>query len=134
MSNGAYIDSGSADGLRKCLADDFTSIYCFNLRGNQRTSGEISRKEGGKVFGSGSRAGIAITLLVKNPDAGGQCRIQYHDIGDYLTQKQKLKRITEFSSVRDMEWKRIESNEQFDWIHQRNPEFHAFLALGDKKE
>ncbi|MFM6154224.1 MAG: DNA methyltransferase, partial [Sphaerospermopsis kisseleviana] len=47
--NGSFIDSSSADGLRKSLADEFTSIYCFNLRGNQRTSGELSRKEGGKI-------------------------------------------------------------------------------------
>jgi predicted helicase len=28
-------------------------------------SDELSRKEGGKIFGSGSRAPIAITILVK---------------------------------------------------------------------
>ena len=42
--------------------------YVFNLRGNQRTSRELSRKEGGKIFGSGSRTPIAITLLVKAND------------------------------------------------------------------
>lgn len=47
------------------LALPFSSIYVFNLRGNQRTSGELSRKEGGKIFGSGSRTPIAITILVK---------------------------------------------------------------------
>ena len=52
ISNGAWIDGISQDGMRKCLQDEFTSIYIFNLRGNQRTSGELSRKEGGKIFGS----------------------------------------------------------------------------------
>ncbi|AXU43532.1 hypothetical protein C6W84_1065 [Acinetobacter baumannii] len=51
MTNGGYIDSNSADGLRKCLADEFSSLYFFHLRGNQRTSGERSRQEGGKIFG-----------------------------------------------------------------------------------
>jgi predicted helicase len=51
------------------LEKEFTSIWVFNLRGNQRTSGELSRKEGGKLFGGGSRTPIAITLLVKNPAA-----------------------------------------------------------------
>ena len=55
------------DGFRLTLEKEFTSIYVFNLRGNQRTSGELSRKEGGKIFGSGSRTPISITLLVKNP-------------------------------------------------------------------
>jgi len=65
VSNGAWLDGNSADGFRKCLEKEFSTIYVFNLRGNQRTSGELSRKEGGKIFGSGSRTPIAITILVK---------------------------------------------------------------------
>jgi predicted helicase len=65
VSNGAWLDGNSTDGFRQCLEQEFASIYVFNLRGNQRTSGELSRKEGGKIFGSGSRTPIAITILVK---------------------------------------------------------------------
>jgi predicted helicase len=65
VSNGAWLDGNSTDGFRKCLEKEFSTIYVFNLRGNQRTSGELSRKEGGKIFGSGSRTPIAITILVK---------------------------------------------------------------------
>ena len=54
----SYLDSHAMDGVRKCFADEFSSIYCFELKGNQRTSGELSLKEGGKVFGGGSRATI----------------------------------------------------------------------------
>ena len=90
ISNGAWIDGNAQDGMRKCLKDEFTSIYVLNLRGNQRTSGELSRKEGGKIFGSGSRTPIAITFLVKNPSKKGKTEIHYHDIGDYLTREQKL--------------------------------------------
>lgn len=68
VSNGAWLDGNSTDGFRKCLEQEFSSIYVFNLRGNQRTSGELSRKEGGKIFGSGSRTPIAITFLVKKPE------------------------------------------------------------------
>ena len=67
VSNGAWIDGNSTDGFRKVIEKEFSSIYVFNLRGNQRTSGELSRKEGGKIFGSGSRTPITITLLVKQP-------------------------------------------------------------------
>lgn len=65
VSNGAWIDGNSTDGFRKSLEEEFSAIYVFNLRGNQRTNGELSRKEGGKIFGSGSRTPITITLLVK---------------------------------------------------------------------
>jgi len=67
VSNGAWLDGNSTDGFRKALEEEFDKIYVFNLRGNQRTSGELSRKEGGKIFGSGSRTPISITLLVKKP-------------------------------------------------------------------
>ncbi|MDR2500771.1 MAG: DEAD/DEAH box helicase family protein, partial [Treponema sp.] len=64
VSNGSWLDSNGLDGFRKCLEREFSSIYVYNLRGNQRTSGELSRKEGGKIFGSGSRTPVAITILV----------------------------------------------------------------------
>ena len=63
--NGSFLESNSDDGLRACLADEFDYIYIFNLRGNQRTSGETSRKEGGKFFDSGSRTPVAICFFVK---------------------------------------------------------------------
>lgn len=65
VSNGAWLDGNSADGLRKTLENEFDKIYVFNLRGNARTQGELRQKEAGNVFGSGSRTPIAITLLVK---------------------------------------------------------------------
>ena len=137
ISNGAWIDSNSGEGFRRCLEKEFTSIYVLNLRGNQRTSGELSRKEGGKIFGSGSRTPIAITFLVKNPAMKGQkAIIRYHDIGDYLSREQKLKIVKEFSSIssRKLDWQIIESNEKADWLNQRDGLFDSFILLGDKKE
>ena len=84
VTNGSWIDGNVDSGVRACLAEEFTTIYVMNLRGNQRTQGERSRQEGGKVFGQGSRAPVAITILIRNPDAEHDgCRILYHDIGDY---------------------------------------------------
>ena len=134
ISNGAWLDTESGKGMRKCLHDEFTSIYVFNLRGNQRTSGELSRKEGGKIFGSGSRTPIAITLLVKNPAKQGQTHIYYHDIGDYLTREQKLKKIQDFRSIQNIEWNEIEPNDKNDWINQRTGNFDNYIVLGDKKK
>lgn len=67
ITNGSWVDGNAMDGFRKSLENEFSKIYVFNLRGNQRTSGELSRKEGGKIFGSGSRTPVAITILVKHP-------------------------------------------------------------------
>ncbi|MBO1054384.1 MAG: DEAD/DEAH box helicase [Dolichospermum sp. DET73] len=134
VSNGSFIDGNAMDGFRKCLVDEFTSIYCFNLRGNQRTSGEQSRKEGGKIFGSGSRATIAIIFLIKNPDKKQEFKLFYHDIGDYLSQKEKLDIIKDFGNISTIKWQEITPNENYDWINQRNDDFESFISLGDKKD
>ncbi|MFN9177024.1 MAG: DEAD/DEAH box helicase [Dolichospermum sp.] len=134
VSNGSFIDSNAMDGFRKCLVDEFTSIYCFNLRGNQRTSGEQSRKEGGKIFGSGSRATIAIILLIKNSSKKSENKVFYHDIGDYLSQKEKLDIIKDFGDISTIKWQEITPNENYDWINQRNDDFESFISLGDKKD
>lgn len=65
VTNGSFVNSNAHDGFRKCLLNEYNSVYCFDLRGDQRIQGEASRKEGGKIFGSGSRARIAIIVLVK---------------------------------------------------------------------
>ena len=133
VSNGSYVDSSAAAGVRKVLADEFSAIYCFNLRGNARTSGEIRRKEKDNVFGMGTRTTIAITLFIKNPMAKDEkCAIHYHDIGDYLTQKEKLEKIKTFASVKNIDWEKIIPNAEHDWINQRHSEFTGFLPMGDK--
>lgn len=137
ISNGAWIDGAGQDGMRRCFEDEFTSIYVLNLRGNQRTSGELSRKEGGKIFGSGSRTPITITFLVKNPAKKGQKTvIHYHDIGDYLTREQKLKMVKDFRSIssQKLEWKIITPNEKADWINQRDGLFDNLIPLNPDKK
>jgi predicted helicase len=140
VSNGAWIDGTAQDGFRKCLEAEFSSIYVFNLRGNQRTSGELSRKEGGKIFGSGSRTPIAITLLVKNPNQLNSERqkavIHYHDIGDYLTREEKLSIIKKLNSINSeqIQWSTLVTNEHGDWINHRNNLFETFINIGDKDD
>lgn len=133
VTNGGFIDSNSADGMRKTLADEFSSIYVFNLRGNQRTAGEESRKEGGKIFGGGSRATVAITVLVKNPDKTAQATSHYTDVGDYLTREQKLARVADARSVEGLTpVMHIKPNEHGDWLNQRQEDFDKFLCIGEK--
>jgi predicted helicase len=132
--NGAFLDSSYADGLRKCLVDEFTSIYYFDLRGAQRTSGEQSKKEGGKIFGSGSRATIAIVILIKNPNKIPSNQVNYYDIGDYLSREQKLSIIQNFADISAIQWQEITPNENYDWINQRNVTFESFISLVDKKD
>lgn len=136
VTNGGFLDGNASAGVRRCLAEEFSDLRIFDLRGNQRTSGERSRQEGGKIFDSGSRAPIAVSILTKRPGAKGAGAIHYHDIGDYLSRDDKLRIVREFGSTGGMEeagsWSRIEPDEHGDWINQRDTSFDAFLPMGEK--
>lgn len=137
VTNAGFLEANTGDGLRKCLADEFSSIYVFHLRGNQRTSGELSRREGGKIFGSGSRAPIAISILVKNPNAEQHGQIYFHDIGDYLSREEKLERISGIACIAGIAqvggWQDITPDQHGDWLKQRDDRFAEYISLGDKK-
>lgn len=136
VTNGGFVDASGANGLRRCLADEFSSLYVFHLRGNQRTSGELSKKEGGKVFGSGSRAPVALSLLVKNPKAKERGRIHFRDVGDYLTREEKLAAVASFGDVggiTDVDgWTCIAPDAHGDWLKQRDEGFERYVAIGIK--
>lgn len=137
VSNGKWINNNSFDGFRKVLEREFSSIWVFNLRGDQRTKGERSRKEGGKIFGSGSRAPIAITLLVKKPAAKStKATIHYYDIGDYLKREEKLKIIESFGSIRNskIQWKTLHPDQHGDWLNQRTGLFDTYIPLAPDKK
>ncbi|GAA9062237.1 DEAD/DEAH box helicase family protein [Helicobacter pylori] len=131
--NGGFIDSKSADGFRKCVAQEFAHLYVLNLRGNARTSGETFKKEGGKIFDSGSRATIAVIFFVKDTSVKDSA-IHYYDIGDYLKREEKLNRLAHFSNLDAIPFETIIPNNKGDWINQRDDAFDKLIPLKrDKK-
>ena len=135
VTNGSWIASNVDSGVRACLAGEFTSIHVVNLRGNQRTQGERSRQEGGKVFGQGSRAPVAISILVKNPEAAHEgCRILYRDVGNYLSREEKLAILSEAGSIGGIDdWQAIAPDRHHDWIAQRDEAFQTLYPLGRRE-
>ncbi len=136
VSNSGWLDGNGMDGFRKKLEEEFSAVYVFDLRGNQRTSGELSRREGGKIFGSGSRTPIAITILVKKPKHADKAIIRYCDIGDYLTREEKLAKISQLGSVgaAEMEWQEITPNNRYDWLNQRDDLFETMIPIEASKK
>lgn len=130
VTNAGWLDGAAMDGLRKSFAQEFSSIYVFNLRGNARTQGEVRRKEAGNIFDSGSRAPIAITILVKNPAAQNTAAdIFYLEVEDYLSRDAKLKKIQAVKSVLSDEFKILTPNDKGDWINQRGDTFEKFIPI-----
>ena len=137
VTNAGWLESNAMDGLRKCLAQEFTSIYVLHLRGNARTQGDRRQAEGSPLFGAGSRAPVTITVLVRNPERQG-CRILFHNIGEYLSREEKLEKVKAFGSLRGIEanggWTELQPDAHHDWLNQRDPGFAAFMAMGDKSQ
>ena len=137
VTNAGWIDGNATDGFRKTISKEFNKIYTIHLRGNQRTSGELSRKEGGKIFGSGSRSPIAITFLIKKKKKIKETEIFFYDIGDYLKREEKLKIIKNLNNLYEIENKnkflKINPDNKNDWINKSNPNFEKFTSMGSKK-
>ncbi|WP_219419996.1 type ISP restriction/modification enzyme [Pseudonocardia nigra] len=91
----------------------------------------MNRKEGGKVFGAGSRNTVAIFIGVKDPSHTGPCEVRYRDIGDYLTREDKLRTIAD-GTLTTVDWQPITPNAHGDWITQRSDKFGTWRAIGGK--
>lgn len=130
--------TGSAfEGFRKTIEKEFSKIYIFDLRGDQN-SGDW-RKEGEKVFGEGSKVGIAITLLIKRKDHTGKAKIQYFKTPDYAKRTDKFNLLIDSKSFIEMAKKKkletIKPKPNGDWIIERNELFQELIPLaGDTRK
>ena len=147
VTNGGWIDGNTADGIRLSLAEEYSSIYIYNLRGNGRVGGELGRKEGRPIFEfagwgpdgnelksskGGSRATIAITLLVKDSRKSKPPTIYYTQVDDYLSAGQKIRAIMNAGSFAGLQLRNITPNEHGDWTSQRNDEYLTWPSIGQK--
>ncbi|WP_412675529.1 DEAD/DEAH box helicase [Alkalihalobacillus alcalophilus] len=132
VSNGSFIDGVAADGIRYSLFKEMNDIYIVNLRGNTRTSGETVRKEGGKIFGLGSRTTVAIVIMVKDSSKTSH-NIHYKQVDDYLTRDQKLETLNSWKTISNINFASIVPNEYSDWINQRIDKENV-VEIGNKKD
>ena len=132
ISNGSFIDSQSTDGLRATLYKEFNHLYIYNLRGNARTQGIQRKKEGGNIFGQGTRTPIAISILIK--DNSNKHELLYWDIGDYLSRKEKLSIIKKNGSIGKMDWGVLKPDQSNDWINLRDPNYQNYPCIAGEKD
>lgn len=133
VTNAGWLDTASANGMRKCMSEEFSSIYIYHLKGNARTSGEQRRREKDNVFGVGSRAPIAITFLVKNPNAKEKGKIYFGCVDDYMTREEKLGQLAQLGSIKCAQLSEIDPDEHNDWLNQRRTDFAKFITIDGKK-
>ncbi|WP_369361782.1 DEAD/DEAH box helicase [Priestia megaterium] len=131
VTNGSYIDTPTASGIRKCFYEDFNYLYVINLRGSVRgRSGDDAKREGQNVFNI--LTGVAICLLVK--DGSDKHELRYYDIGDYLNRKDKLEKIVDLKSISNINWSIIIPDKNNDWINQRDEGYSEFVSIDPEED
>ena len=98
VSNSSFVNGNSADGVRLSLQEEFSQLFVFNLpRGVRGKMGDAAKREGGNVFPI--MTGVAITVLVKDPEHSGASDIFYAEVQDYATHQEKLDQISAYESI-----------------------------------
>ena len=126
-------DGTSLAGVRGTLRDEFTDIYVVNLRGNAYKSGDEFRKEGDKIFGGGSRNGVQITFLVRNPskDIDQPANLYYAQVPDYMNLDEKWDWLRNLNDVTSNQMELIPVTPRQDWVNLSDGTFEEMVSVCD---
>ena len=121
----------SLAGMRAALRDEFTDIYVANLLGDAMKSGDEFRREGDKIFGAGSRSGVQITVLVRNPDKppNEPATLHYAQVPEYSTLQQKFDWLDTLSDVTNPFTETVPVNDTHDWMNISDGTFNDLLPV-----
>ena len=131
ITNAGWLNGLAANGMRKCLTEEFNSIYIFNLKGKIGGSAEETYKEGGNVFDV--QVPVAITILVKNPACKDTGKIFFGEIEDNMSKDDKLNKLRELGSITKVQLEQITPDEHNDWLNLRRNDFGHFITIDGKK-
>ena len=126
-------DGTSLAGVRAMMREEFSSIYVVNLRGNAYKSGDEFRKEGDKIFGGGSRNGVQITFLVRNPskDLSEPAALSYAQVPDRMSLQRKFEWLAEIGDVNSPVLGEVPVTPRHDWVNLSDGTYEELLPVCD---
>lgn len=127
VTNGSWLDGSSASGVRLCIAEEFASIYCYNLRGRIPSTSE----EGGNVFGV--KVPVTMIILIKNPTKRQQRQVHYTQSTDSISGPQKLLSLQAQKSSARTKWELLIPNQVHDWINQTLEHYQQYQPISNKE-
>jgi predicted helicase len=128
ITNHSYLDNPTFRGMRQSLMKTFTDIYILNLHGNVKKK-EIT-PDGGKdenVFDI--QQGVAIGILVKEPEKNSPASVHYADL--WGLREGKYQALFE-TDVNDTVWKELTPNTPFYFFVPREEELRPEYEKGWK--
>lgn len=66
VTNAGFVEANTADGLRRCLAEEFSNIYVFRYGGTSALLVNFPAAKGAKFLAVAKPRPLPISLLVKN--------------------------------------------------------------------
>ena len=121
----------SLAGMRASLREEFSDLYIVNLRGNAYKQGTAVIEEGEKIFGSGSRNGVQITIAVQQPDkpTNQQGTVHYAKVPPALKLPAKLEWLESLGTVLSDQFRIVPENDRHDWDELREASYQNLIPL-----
>ena len=118
-------------GMRAALRDEFSDIYVVNLLGDAMKSGDEYRREGDKIFGQGSRNGVQITILVRNPnkEADEPAVLHYATVPEYSKRDEKFAWLAQLGDATSDQFEIVPINDKHDWVNLTDGTFDGLLPV-----
>jgi predicted helicase len=129
VSNNSFLDKIAFDGMRWHLGRDFSSVYVLDLGGDIRKNPKLSGTTH-NVFGI--QVGVAITLLVRQPDNDPHvpAHIRYARVGETWTRTQKYNKLDDWKSVTKIDWVGITPDSRNNWLNEGEEDgFSAYISF-----
>ncbi len=127
----SLVDGTSLAGVRALVRDEFSDVYVVNLRGNAYKSGEEFRKEGDKIFGGGSRNGVQITFLVRNPEKDRPAVLHYAQVPDRMSLDEKFEWLENLKDITSSELEEVPVTPRHDWVNLSDGSYERLLKVCD---
>ncbi len=131
VTNSGFLESASADGVRKHLVGDFDAIYALDLGGNIRKNPKLSGTTH-NVFGI--QVGVSVSVLIrhKGEREKRKCIVRYAAVGNSWTRGQKYLFLDEATSIKKIDWKILQPDTRGHWLNaDQSAMFDELLSVAD---
>jgi predicted helicase len=128
VTESGFVRQYSFDGMRECLAEDFSSLYIFDLGGDVTRFPQYAGSTH-NVFGI--KLGVSINILVRNEsNSATPSVIRYAAMPAEWKKEARFRALEELKSIKSVVWSLLEPDERNTWLTEGlRSEFTGFLPL-----
>jgi len=135
VSNNAFIEGFSFDGMRKHLEKDFDQILLLDLKGNVRKDSMREGKRVGEqhaIFDLGAQVGISVNVFVRSKKA--RRGVFLGEVDWRITRPEKFAILHDAKTIQNASLRPIETDGSGNWhIADNAADFMRLISIGNKQ-